>query len=92
MSLPSTHQILNIEFENDAFIANDSGYILIHIRNCIASHLEGEYLASRVSVVFAECLQVIDYLAVKIGQTHLVTPSCLLFWAAARWYLKRAFW
>ena len=79
MSLPSTRQILDAEFENDASVANDSGYTFINIRNCIASDIDGKYLAPRVSIIFAECLQVIDYLAVKIGQTHLVLQASCCF-------------
>ena len=79
MSLPSTRQILDAEFENDGSVANDSGYTFINIRNCIASDLDGKYLAPRVSIIFAECLQVIDYLAVKIGQTHLVLQASCCF-------------
>src|SRR5215472_7122735 len=78
MSLPSTHQILDAEFEYDASVANDSSYIFIHIRNCIARDLEGEYLTPRVSIIFAECL-LIDYLAVKIGQTHFVFQASCCF-------------
>ena len=33
MSLPSTRQILDSEFENNASVANDSGYTFINIRN-----------------------------------------------------------
>jgi hypothetical protein len=36
-------------------------------------------LAPRVSIIFAECLQIIDYLAVKIGQTHPVLQASCCF-------------
>jgi hypothetical protein len=77
MSFSRAHQISIAELENNLPGANGADDIRIHICNRLVSHFECERLALGVPIIFAELVQIVGYLTIKIGRAHVYSYAFL---------------
>jgi hypothetical protein len=68
MGLTRAHQIVTAELENHLPAQHGPDDIGIDICHGVAGHFQRKQLTSRVSVILAELVKVIGYLAITIGQ------------------------
>jgi hypothetical protein len=66
MSLPRAHQVIAIEVEDNLACTDYTDNIGIYIGHRVAGDLEGEQLPGWMSVVLAEFLEIVSYLAVAL--------------------------
>jgi len=71
MGFPRTHQVFAVELKNHLSGTHRPDDIFVDIGHRIAGDLERERPAPWMSIILAEFLEVIGYLTVNVGQTHL---------------------
>lgn len=66
MGLPRVHQVIAIEVEDDLAGMDYADDVGVHISYRVAGYLEGEQLAGWMSVILAEFVKIVRYLAVAL--------------------------